>query len=232
MEKKIWKLVYLFLSFLYFNLLVFVCIIKPIPHSSKSFLLIMVITFACIIWYIIYRQTKNSIFLDETSKKIRELSEEYSQEKKMVDYVSSLIYDDFIEKATDAIIIFIDYDGDYLLDFFDNLNRLADSKKIKIHDLTIFQKSACLIDALSGVDAWVFKNVFEDNYYVDNVIMQLNIELASKVGLLLCGHTLEEIETKKTYLENIMIVLREEVKDEKDGELVFINIISEFLMNF
>ena len=131
-----------------------------------------------------------------------------------------------------AIIIFIDYDGDYLLDFFDNLNRLADSKKIKIHDLTIFQKSACLIDALSGVDAWVFKNVFEDNYYVDNVIMQLNIELASKVGLLLCGHTLEEMETKKTYLENIMIVLQEEVKDEKDGELVFINIISEFLMNF
>ena len=46
------------------------------------------------------------------------------------------------------------------------------------------------------------------------------------------NHTLEEIDTKKTYLENMMIVLREAVKDEKDGELVFINIMSEFLLNF
>ena len=229
MKKKIRKLVYLFLSFLHFILLVFVCIIKPIPHSLMSFLLIIFIPFTCIIWYIFYRKTKNSIFLDETSKKIRELSEEYSQEKKMVDYVSRLIYDDFIEKANDDIIIFIDCDESYFLDFFDNLNRFANSKKKDIYDVTTVQKNACLIDALCGIDAWVLKTVCEN---ADNVIMQLNIELATKVGLLLCGHTLEEIDTKKTYLENMMIVLREAVKDEKDGELVFINIMSELLLNF
>ena len=193
MEKQIRKIIYLVISLLWFGLLFYFCIILRIPRTLESLIILVLLFILVIVFFKEYEYEKNSIYLDDASKKIAELSKIYSTEKEIVDYVSDLMYTNLYRDISDNdSIVVIDYDESYLLDFYDNLDRLALNQNKEVDELTLVQKSACLIDSLLGTEAWVLKTI----KYIDEIdysTRSLNIELAIKAGLLFCGHTMEEI---------------------------------------
>ena len=185
-----------------------------------------------IVFFKEYEYEKNSIYLDETSKKIAELSKIYSTEKEIVDYVSDLMYTNLYRDISDNdSIVVIDYDESYLLDFYDNLDRLASNQNKEIDELTLVQKSACLIDSLLGTEAWVLKTI----KYIDEIdysTRTLNIELAIKAGLLFCGHTMEEINENPSYIGFLTAMLHEVIEFDATGDLLVINILVDILQNY
>ena len=178
MEKQIRKIIYLVISLLYFVLLFYFCIILRIPRTLESLIILVLLFILAIVFFKQYEYEKNSIYLDEASKKIAELSKIYSTEKEIVDYVSDLMYTNLYKDISDNdSIVVIDYDESYLLDFYDNLDRLASNQNKEVDELTLVQKSACLIDSLLGTEAWVLKTI----KYIDEIdysTRSLNIELA------------------------------------------------------
>lgn len=165
-------------------------------------------------------------------KKIAELSKIYSTEKEIVDYVSDLMYTNLYKDISDNdSIVVIDYDESYLLDFYDNLDRLASNQNKEVDELTLVQKSACLIDSLLGTEAWVLKTI----KYIDEIdysTRSLNIELAIKAGLLFCGHTMEEINENPSYIDFLTAILHEVIECDRTGDLLVINILVDILQNY
>ena len=178
MEKQIRKIIYLVISLLWFGLLFYFCIILRIPRTLEFLIILVLLFILAIVFFKQYEYEKNSIYLDEASKKIAELSKIYSTEKEIVDYVSDLMYTNLYKDISDNdSIVVIDYDESYLLDFYDNLDRLASNQNKEVDELTLVQKSACLIDSLLGTEAWVLKTI----KYIDEIdysTRSLNIELA------------------------------------------------------
>ena len=224
MEKQIRKIIYLVISLLYFVLLFYFCIILRIPRTLESLIILVLLFILAIVFFKQYEYEKNSIYLDEASKKIAELSKIYSTEKEIVDYVSDLMYTNLYKDISDNdSIVVIDYDESYLLDFYDNLDRLASNQNKEVDELTLVQKSACLIDSLLGTEAWVLKTI----KYIDEIdysTRSLNIELAIKAGLLFCGHTMEEINENPSYIDFLTAILHEVIECDRTGDLLVINI--------
>ena len=141
MEKQIRKIIYLVISLLYFVLLFYFCIILRIPRTLESLIILVLLFILAIVFFKQYEYEKNSIYLDEASKKIAELSKIYSTEKEIVDYVSDLMYTNLYKDISDNdSIVVIDYDESYLLDFYDNLDRLALNQNKEVDELTLVQK--------------------------------------------------------------------------------------------
>ena len=92
MEKQIRKIIYLVISLLWFGLLFYFCIILRIPRTLEFLIILVLLFILAIVFFKQYEYEKNSIYLDEASKKIAELSKIYSTEKEIVDYVSDLMY--------------------------------------------------------------------------------------------------------------------------------------------
>ena len=232
MEKQIRKIIYLVISLLCFGLLFYFCIILRIPRTLESLIILVLLFILVIVFFKEYEYEKNSIYLDETSKKIAELSKIYSTEKEIVDYVSDLMYTNLYRDISDNdSIVVIDYDESYLLDFYDNLDRLASNQNKEIDELTLVQKSACLIDSLLGTEAWVLKTI----KYIDEIdysTRTLNIELAIKAGLLFCGHTMEEINENPSYIGFLTAMLHEVIECDATGDLLVINILVDILQNY
>ena len=232
MEKQIRKIIYLVISLLCFGLLFYFCIILRIPRTLESLIILVLLFILVIVFFKEYEYEKNSIYLDETSKKIAELSKIYSTEKEIVDYVSDLMYTNLYRDISDNdSIVVIDYDESYLLDFYDNLDRLASNQNKEIDELTLVQKSACLIDSLLGTEAWVLKTI----KYIDEIdysTRTLNIELAIKAGLLFCGHTMEEINENPSYIVFLTAMLHEVIEFDATGDLLVINILVDILQNY
>lgn len=232
MEKQIRKIIYLVISLLCFGLLFYFCIILRIPRTLESLIILVLLFILVIVFFKEYEYEKNSIYLDETSKKIAELSKIYSTEKEIVDYVSDLMYTNLYRDISDNdSIVVIDYDESYLLDFYDNLDRLASNQNKEIDELTLVQKSACLIDSLLGTEAWVLKTI----KYIDEIdysTRTLNIELAIKAGLLFCGHTMEEINENPSYIGFLTAMLHEVIEFDATGDLLVINILVDILQNY
>lgn len=232
MEKQIRKIIYLVISLLYFGLLFYFCIILRIPRTLESLIILVLLFILAIIFFKQYECEKNSIYLDEASKKIAELSKIYSTEKEIVDYVSDLMYTNLYKDISDNdSIVVIDYDESYLLDFYDNLDRLASNQNKEVDELTLVQKSACLIDSLLGTEAWVLKTI----KYIDEIdysTRSLNIELAIKAGLLFCGHTMEEINENPSYIDFLTAILHEVIECDRTGDLLVINILVDILQNY
>lgn len=232
MEKQIRKIIYLVISLLYFGLLFYFCIILRIPRTLESLIILVLLFILAIIFFKQYECEKNSIYLDEASKKIAELSKIYSTEKEIVDYVSDLMYTNLYKDISDNdSIVVIDYDESYLLDFYDNLDRLASNQNKEVDELTLVQKSACLIDSLLGTEAWVLKTI----KYIDEIdysTRSLNIELAIKAGLLFCGHTMEEINENPSYIDFLTDILHEVIEFDRTGDLLVINILVDILQNY
>lgn len=232
MEKQIRKIIYLVISLLWFGLLFYFCIILRIPRTLESLIILVLLFILVIVFFKEYEYEKNSIYLDETSKKIAELSKIYSTEKEIVDYVSDLMYTNLYRDISDNdSIVVIDYDESYLLDFYDNLDRLASNQNKEIDELTLVQKSACLIDSLFGTEAWVLKTI----KYIDEIdysTRTLNIELAIKAGLLFCGHTMEEINENPSYIGFLTAMLHEVIEFDATGDLLVINILVDILQNY
>lgn len=232
MEKQIRKIIYLVISLLWFGLLFYFCIILRIPRTLESLIILVLLFILVIVFFKEYEYEKNSIYLDETSKKIAELSKIYSTEKEIVDYVSDLMYTNLYRDISDNdSIVVIDYDESYLLDFYDNLDRLASNQNKEIDELTLVQKSACLIDSLLGTEAWVLKTI----KYIDEIdysTRTLNIELAIKAGLLFCGHTMEEINENPSYIGFLTAMLHEVIEFDATGDLLVINILVDILQNY
>ncbi len=232
MEKQIRKIIYLVISLLYFVLLFYFCIILRIPRTLESLIILVLLFILAIVFFKQYEYEKNSIYLDEASKKIAELSKIYSTEKEIVDYVSDLMYTNLYKDISDNdSIVVIDYDESYLLDFYDNLDRLASNQNKEVDELTLVQKSACLIDSLLGTEAWVLKTI----KYIDEIdysTRSLNIELAIKAGLLFCGHTMEEINENPSYIDFLTAILHEVIECDRTGDLLVINILVDILQNY
>ncbi len=232
MEKQIRKIIYLVISLLCFGLLFYFCIILRIPRTLESLIILVLLFILVIVFFKEYEYEKNSIYLDETSKKIAELSKIYSTEKEIVDYVSDLMYTNLYRDISDNdSIVVIDYDESYLLDFYDNLDRLASNQNKEVDELTLVQKSACLIDSLLGTEAWVLKTI----KYIDEIdysTRSLNIELAIKAGLLFCGHTMEEINENPSYIDFLTAILHEVIECDRTGDLLVINILVDILQNY
>ena len=118
-----------------------------------------------------------------------------------------------------------------MLDFYDNLDRLASNQNKEVDELTLVQKSACLIDSLLGTEAWVLKTI----KYIDEIdysTRSLNIELAIKAGLLFCGHTMEEINENPSYIDFLTAILHEVIEFYRTGDLLVINILVDILQNY
>lgn len=232
MEKQIRKIIYLIISLLCFGLLFYFCIILRIPRTLESLIILLLLFILAIVFFKQYEYEKNSIYLDEASKKIAELSKIYSTEKEIVDYVSDLMYTNLYKDISDNdSIVVIDYDESYLLDFYDNLDRLALKQNKEVDELTLVQKSACLIDSLLGTEAWVLKTI----KYIDEIdysTRSLNIELAIKAGLLFCGHTMEEINENPSYIDFLTAILHEVIEFDRTGDLLVINILVDILQNY
>ncbi len=232
MEKQIRKIIYLIISLLCFGLLFYFCIILRIPRILESLIIVVLLFILAIVFFKEYEYEKKSIYLDETSKKIAELSKIYSTEKEIVDYVSDLMYTNLYKDISDNdSIVVIDYDESYLLNFYDNLDRLALNQNKEVDELTLVQKSACLIDSLLGTKAWVLKTI----KYIDEInysTRSLNIELAIKAGLLFCGHTIEEINESPSYIDFLTTVLHEVIEFDRVGDLMVINILVDILQNY
>ena len=213
-------------------LLFYFCIILRIPRTLESLIILVLLFILAIVFFKQYEYEKNSIYLDEASKKIAELSKIYSTEKEIVDYVSDLMYTNLYKDISDNdSIVVIDYDESYLLDFYDNLDRLASNQNKEVDELTLVQKSACLIDSLLGTEAWVLKTI----KYIDEIdysTRSLNIELAIKAGLLFCGHTMEEINENPSYIDFLTAILHEVIECDRTGDLLVINILVDILQNY
>ena len=100
----------------------------------------------------------------------------------------------------DSIVV-IDYDESYLLDFYDNLDRLALNQNKEVDELTLVQKSACLIDSLLGTEAWVLKTIkyideidySEYPYLIERLINKSEIKVIKKCDDLLVINILVDI---------------------------------------
>ena len=232
MEKQIRKIIYLIISLLCFGLLFYFCIILRIPRILESLIIVVLLFILAIVFFKEYEYEKKSIYLDETSKKIAEISKIYSTEKEIVDYVSDLMYTNLYKDISDNdSIVVIDYDESYLLNFYDNLDRLALNQNKEVDELTLVQKSACLIDSVLGTKAWVLKTI----KYIDEIdysTRSLNIELAIKAGLLFCGHPIEEINESPSYIDFLTTVLHEVIEFDRVGDLMVINILVDILQNY
>lgn len=69
MEKQIRKIIYLVISLLYFVLLFYFCIILRIPRTLESLIILVLLFILAIVFFKQYEYEKNSIYLDEASKK-------------------------------------------------------------------------------------------------------------------------------------------------------------------
>ena len=158
-------------------------------------------------------------------------SENYKNEKETVDTMVDILYDSLLPSVKSSLSIIINFNEDYVVDFFYNLQKYAKNNSMDIKEITKFQKAACLMDSLVSPTAWVFQTTNTDEISTRK-LTSLNIELAVKSGLLYCGFTVEEINDAISYTSYLSILLYEAYRYTSLGDTMVISMMADLLESF
>lgn len=228
-----------FRKFLYFLIAIFallhlvkICIFCHLPHTLISFLYIGLWAVLGICFFKKYEDEKELTSIENLKKQIQQIADKYPNVKETVDTMTDIIYDNLPSDIKSSMLITIDLNDYYLSDFYCNLKKLAKSNKLKLNELTNFQKSACLIVSLSTSKSWIFQSYDIKDIDDNQKITSLNIEFAIKSGLLLCGFTIDEINNMPAYINYIKILICESIYYNSLWNPMLFSIIADFLETF
>lgn len=225
-----------FKKFLYFAIamyaivhLTIVCIISPLPRNPISFLYMVLLIVIGIIFFQKYEYEKNSIYIENSVSQIQEIAEKYPDVKEAVDSMKDIIYDNLPNSFKSYMVVTIDYNDFYLLDFYFNLQTLAKNKNLELNELSNLQQGACLIDALSGSTSWILQSSNIEDFENNKKMTFLNIELAIKSSLLFLNFTIAEINNMDSCIQYIAILIFEAIAYDSLGDTMVLSMITDFL---
>ena len=229
MENKFKKFLYFFIAMYAIVHLIIVCIISPLPRIPISFLYILLLIIIGIIFFLKYEYEKNNIYIENSMSQIHEIAEKYPNVKKAVDFMTDIIYDNLPNSFKSYMVVTIDYNDFYLLDFYFNLQAFAKNKNLELNELSNLQQSACLIDALSGSTSWILQSSNIEDFENNKKMTFLNIELAIKSSLLFLDFTIDEINNMNSCIQYIAILIFEAIAYDSLGVTMVLSMITDFL---
>lgn len=231
MKHKAREILYLVLSIFTLWKLILFSVIFPLPHSVGTFFLLLFLGILSLFNFKLFKIEKDKNYIEYTCKKMGKYSENYKNEKETVDTMVDILYDSLLPSVKSSLSIIINFNEDYVVDFFYNLQKYAKNNSMDINEITKFQKAACLMDSLVSPTAWVFKTTNTDEISTRK-LTSLNIELAVKSGLLYCGFTVEEINDAISYTSYLSILLYEAYRYTSLGDTMVISMMADLLDSF